>query len=145
VLVVEDDEQVRRLVGAILERAGYTVLEAASGDEAEQLCAHPNQRATLLLTDVVMPRLNGPQVAERLTRSNPALCVLYMSGYGKNAVIKHGMLDPSVAFVAKPITPGVLLRRVREVLAAHEAAALRRAPQQSAVKRRLEGRRPLPA
>jgi CheY-like chemotaxis protein len=115
ILLVEDDEGVRKAVREILERNGYHVLEAISADDALIICEqHPSFQ--LLLTDVVMPRMSGSQLTARLHQVRPELKVVYMSGYTDNAVILHGVLHSEVAFVQKPITPRGLLTRIREVL-----------------------------
>ncbi|HWP34368.1 MAG TPA: ATP-binding protein, partial [Thermodesulfobacteriota bacterium] len=116
VLLLEDDERVRRLACEVLTRKGYTVLEARSGDEALALASsHPGPIA-LLLTDVVMPGLRGREVAARLAPLRPEMKVLYMSGYPDAAIVRHGVLEPGIAFLPKPFTPDLLARRVREVL-----------------------------
>ena len=117
VLVVEDEKMVRGLACRILERIGYRVLEAADADEAlEALAKHPGD-IDLLLTDVVMPRVSGPELARIVHATRPELPVLYMSGYTDDAVGREGVLDPSVPFLQKPFTPDGLARKVREVLA----------------------------
>ena len=115
ILLVEDEEGVRKVAHSILQRNGYRVIDAASGDDA-LLLWDQHADIDLLLTDVVMPRMRGGQLAERLQAMRPGLKVLYMSGYTDNAVVLHGVLHSDVAFVQKPITPAVLLTRVREVL-----------------------------
>jgi two-component system cell cycle sensor histidine kinase/response regulator CckA len=102
-------------VRSILQRSGYLVLDAPGGPDALLLCEQ-HQHIDLLLTDVVMPRMSGAQLAAQLHVQRPELKVLYMSGYTENAVVLHGVLRAEVAFVQKPITPAVLLTRVREVL-----------------------------
>jgi two-component system cell cycle sensor histidine kinase/response regulator CckA len=116
ILLVEDDPLVRRLATRVLERHGYTVLQAEDGFLALELERAHTGEIMLLLSDVVMPRMNGQALAERLLRSRPALKVLYVSGYTDNPVVHQGVLDRSVAFLAKPYTPTALARKVRDVL-----------------------------
>ncbi len=116
ILLVEDDALVRRLHASILQRNGYHVLEAENGAEALLESAKVAQGIDLLLTDVVMPRLNGRQLAEQLRAQQPTLKVLYVSGYTRDSVIHHGLLEPGIAFVQKPIAPNSLLRTIRELL-----------------------------
>jgi PAS domain S-box-containing protein len=116
ILVVEDDEMIRHLVQKVLKSNGYTVLVAGDGIEAERLAgAHPDT-IHLLMTDVVLPGLNGREVARRLVVQRPGIKVLYLSGYTDDAIVHHGILEPGVAFLQKPFTPAVLGRKVREVL-----------------------------
>jgi PAS domain S-box-containing protein len=116
VLLVEDEDVVRSLARQILERAGYSVLEASRGDEALSLCAAYQRPIQLLLTDVVMPETSGKEVAERLRILHPEIKVLFMSGYTDEAIVHHGVLDAKVEFIQKPFTPAALARKVRQVI-----------------------------
>jgi signal transduction histidine kinase len=116
VLVVEDDEQVRTLVCSLLRRAGYTVLAAKNGFEGLEVSQGYPRSVQLLLTDVVMPRMNGRELAERLLRVRPDMKVLYVSGYGESIIAQNGVIDSDIAVLKKPITPQVLLEKVRGVL-----------------------------
>jgi len=116
VLLVEDDEMVRTLVRETLIREGYKVLDSADPIEARRISENYKGPIQLLITDVVMPKLSGRELADQLIRRRTELKVLYMSGYTDNAVLNSGILQKEVAFLQKPFTPGILSEKVREVL-----------------------------
>jgi PAS domain S-box-containing protein len=116
VLVVEDQSEARSVIRETLRRRGYTVIEAASGPEAIVKSAEHTGVIHLLLTDVILGGMGGRRVAETLRSHRPGLRVLYMSGYTDDAIVHHGVLEPGLAFVQKPFTAELLLRRVRAVL-----------------------------
>jgi hypothetical protein len=116
ILLVEDDEAVRLLARRVLEGRGYLVLDAQSAGDALLLCERHKGTIDVLLTDVVMPRMSGRELAERLRPLRPNMKVVYMSGYTDDAVIHHGVRNSEVAFLQKPITPHTLARKLREVI-----------------------------
>jgi len=117
ILLVEDEDAVRSLVWRILTERGYTVLEARNGEEAIQVCQQREGPLELLLTDVVLPGgMSGQKIAERLVLLHPEAKVLYMSGYTDDAIVRHGVLDPGIAFLEKPFAPRTLVQKVRRVL-----------------------------
>ena len=121
ILVVEDEEQVRALVRAILERNGYAVISAGNGMEALSVSGRHEGKIHLLLTDVIMPGMNGAELARKITPSRPGMKILFMSGYTDDAILRHGVLNPGTEFIEKPFSPDSLARKVRRVLDAGEA------------------------
>jgi CheY-like chemotaxis protein len=116
VLLAEDADPLRAVARQILKRNGYTVLEAPDGKAALDKAAEHDGPIHLLITDVIMPEMSGRQLAERLRERRPELKVLFVSGYTDNAIIRHGVLEPGIAFLQKPFSPESLARKVREVL-----------------------------
>ncbi len=116
VLLVEDEPMVRAVAVQALRSGGYTVLEASSGEDALSLVEQYVAPIHLLVTDVVLPGITGKQLAERLKVLRPGVRVLYCSGYAENAIVRHGVLDEGLAFLAKPYAATQLARKVREVL-----------------------------
>jgi CheY-like chemotaxis protein len=116
ILLVEDEEAVRRLARRVLEGVGYQVLEAASGWEALALADGWRDKLDLVVTDVIMPGMSGQELSARLREQRPGLRILYVSGYTDDAILQHGTLLPNTAFLQKPFSPGSLAQRVREVL-----------------------------
>jgi two-component system, cell cycle sensor histidine kinase and response regulator CckA len=116
ILLVEDQPQVRELAHMVLTGKGYSVMVAATPEEAERACQRRDPEIHLLLTDVIMPGVSGPELAKLLTLRQPNLRVLYMSGYTFNVIAQGGMLEDGVAFLQKPFTPSTLAEKVREVL-----------------------------
>jgi PAS domain S-box-containing protein len=121
VLLVEDEEMVRRMTREVLEGAGYRVLEASSGFEALRVSAGHAGRLDLIVTDVVMPGMSGRELAERLAPSRPGMKVLYMSGHTDDAIFHHGVTQAGTGFLQKPFTPDALERRVRALLGSPDA------------------------
>jgi CheY-like chemotaxis protein len=116
ILLAEDAEVVRRMGQVILEGLGYRVLVAADGGEALRLAESHPEPIQLLVTDAVMPRLHGPELAERLVRLHPQSRVLFISGYADHRLRESGLSRPEVHFLPKPFTPSSLARKVREIL-----------------------------
>jgi two-component system, cell cycle sensor histidine kinase and response regulator CckA len=116
VLIVEDEEALREVARRILVRNGYQVLTAADGPEALKIVEHTTQDIHLLLTDVIMPRMLGKELAGKAVELRPAIRVLYMSGYAQPVLASQGTLDPGVALVEKPFSESELLTLIREVL-----------------------------
>jgi len=116
ILLVEDEKAVRELTLKMLQRMGYTVMPAASGEEATEMSRSFPGKISLLVTDVVMPGMSGRQLADTLVKTRPGMRVLYLSGYTENTVEHHGVLDPGVDFLPKPFSREVLARKIRKIL-----------------------------
>jgi len=116
ILVVEDDPSVRELVRQVLAPLGYKVLATAGGDDALRTSDSCDGPVDLLLTDVVMPGMNGKQLAEAIRIKRPGIKVLFMSGYAHDVLSTQGMLEPGVAMIHKPFRTVALARQVRQVL-----------------------------
>ena len=116
ILLVEDEQVVRDLVGQVLQATGYEVLEATSGEQALQLSSTHRGPIHLLLADVVLPGLSGPEVAAQLVSTRPEMQVIYMSGYAPETVMRYGISEKHRLFLQKPFTPTTLLSHVREGL-----------------------------
>ena len=113
---MEDNEQVRNITQSILKRYGYNVLVAENTTEALTILREHDGPVHLLLTDVVMPEMNGKQLFERVSKKYPGLKVLYMSGYTNNVIAHRGVLDEGVNFIQKPFTAQALAIKLREIL-----------------------------
>ena len=116
ILLVEDNDGMRAMLRTVLEKHGYRVLDAPNGRDALSLCDTVKERIDLVLTDVVMPHMSGREFAARLEAVRPGLTVLYMSGYTDGAIVRHGALEPGIAFLQKPIAPQTLMQKIRELL-----------------------------
>jgi DNA-binding NtrC family response regulator len=116
VLVVEDEDMVRRAVCRLLSNHGYTVLEARRGAEAVHLAGTARRRIDLMLTDVVLPEMGGLDLAVEMRKRHPETKVVYMSGYTGHALVHRCMVDEQTAFVQKPFTMETLLGTLRQVL-----------------------------
>lgn len=116
ILLVEDEDAMRSLTRYILQIQGYDVLEARDGEDALLVAERHRGHIQLLMTDVVMPRMGGRRLVERLAQTQPRVKVLLLSGYTDDAVVRHGVLEAEVAFLQKPFTPSALASKVREVL-----------------------------
>jgi two-component system, cell cycle sensor histidine kinase and response regulator CckA len=116
VLLVEDEDAVRRLAYEVLQRHGYRVLEARNSEDAFRVDARHDSPIHLMVTDVMVPGMSGRELAERLLSSRPNMKVLYMSGHTDDAIVRYGVLGEKMAFLQKPFTPTVFLQKVREVI-----------------------------
>ena len=116
ILLAEDEEIIRNLMRIVLAGEGYTILEAANGEEALALVAQDPTTIALLITDVIMPRMSGPELAKKLKATQPQIKILYTSGYTDDSVVRHGLMRDEIEFLAKPFSPSTLIAKVREVL-----------------------------
>lgn len=116
ILIVDDEPVVLRLCCSILSRQGYQVFGASSGEEALRVCENPESELNLLLSDIIMPKLRGPDLAERVCRMYPEIRVLYMSGFDGREIPEYDSLRRSARLIPKPFTPRELLLAVRTAL-----------------------------
>ncbi len=116
ILLVEDNEMVRELCLKVLQIKGYDVLHAIDGEEALAMCKEHEGHIDLLLTDVVMPKMNGTELAEEMSKIFPHIKILFMSGYTENAIVKNGILKGGVNFIHKPLSPHLLATKVQDLM-----------------------------
>lgn len=116
ILLVEDDDAVRAVARRALSRQGFEVIAAGGGHEALRLVEERGEAIGLLLTDIMMPGMNGVEVASRVTRALPGVHVVYMSGYADQDLVRQGLLEPESRFIQKPFTPQELADLVRSIL-----------------------------
>jgi hypothetical protein len=119
ILIVEDEEALRSLINRALSLAGYVVIEAGNGDEALLQVERHNGPIQMILTDVVMPKMSGPELAQRVGKIDPWMKVLYMSGFTDDPIVRQGVHDENTHFIGKPFAVSELTRKVREVLDWH--------------------------
>ena len=116
ILLVEDDHAVRAVAHRSLVRFGYDVLSASRGDEALRIAEEHGGEIDLLLTDIMMPGMNGVEVAARIAESYPGIRIFFMSGYADQDLVRQGLLEPGTHFLQKPFTPQELAERIRNIL-----------------------------
>ncbi len=116
VLGVEDDDGIRAVIKRILERAGHRVLEATNGAEALRICDASGDSVDLVLSDIAMPEMQGPDLARRIRELHPRMAMLLMSGYAESASQQEGFLTDGVEFLGKPFSPDALTRKIRHIL-----------------------------
>jgi len=116
IMVVDDDAAIRRLVRDTLEPLGYSIIEAGSGEDALALFKRTKEKIGLVLSDLVMPGINGQEMVEQLLRDHPEVKTILMSGYTNNIIVHHGVLNPDVNFISKPLLPIALANKIRETL-----------------------------
>ena len=122
ILLVEDEQSLRALIRRLLVGNGYTILEAVGPEEGLEIARQHSGPIHLLLTDVVMPKMSGSDLAARIVALRPETRVIFMSGYTDDAVVRHGLVGEGLNFLQKPFTPDALALKVRQVLAASESA-----------------------
>jgi DNA-binding response OmpR family regulator len=120
ILLVDDDQQLRQLAKKVLTNSGFNVLDAESGEQAARIAELHRGSIHLLLTDVVMPGTSGREIARNICGEGSEPRVLYMSGYPRDIIAHHGVLDPGISLLQKPFSPDALVGKVREVLHAPE-------------------------
>jgi CheY-like chemotaxis protein len=116
ILLVEDEDRVREMASVALKGYGYTVVGVCNGADALAILADPSARVDLVVTDVIMPEMSGPEMAAQAVELRPGLPCLFVSGYTDDTVVRHGILEAEMEFLQKPYTPRSLARKVREVL-----------------------------
>ena len=116
ILLVEDEDSLRRLARDVLEMNGYTVIDAPNGNAALEAYSQHKGRIHLILTDLVMPGMSGRELAEHTTRLDPRSKVVYMSGYTDDTVVLHAAFEDGIEFIQKPFSPDSLAEKIREVL-----------------------------
>ena len=116
ILLAEDEESVRKLIKEVLEADGYRVVEAADGEEAVNKFMENKDRIDILLLDIVMPKMSGREVYERIKKIKPDIKLLMASGYPADFISQKGILEEGLNFIAKPMSPPKLLKKMREVL-----------------------------
>ena len=118
ILVVEDEQMLRSLISRLLRKNGYKVFEAADGQDAANFIEEYDSHVDLLITDVVMPRMNGRKLAEIASLKHDKIRILFMSGYADDTLMQHGVFDRSQSYIQKPFSAEALCLRVREILQA---------------------------
>lgn len=116
ILLVEDDEAVREVAARTLGRFGYRVLSAGEGTDALRVVEEKGEEIDLLLTDIMMPGMNGVELGMEVARRKPGIKVFYMSGYADQELVRQGLLEPGTTFLQKPFTPRQLAARIRAIL-----------------------------
>ncbi len=116
VLLVEDEASLREMLREVLEASGYSALVARDGTEARQLAEAHSGPIQIMVTDVIMPGMTGPKIAELVAPRRPGMKILYISGYSDESIVRHGLMGPGRAFLSKPFGPELFLRRIRESL-----------------------------